>query len=77
MTPDGTCSLKLEKDFEVECKTATIKATDSMTFDTPKAHFTGEVTSDGDMKAGDISLQKHKTSGVKGGNETSDKPVPG
>lgn len=77
MTPDGTCTLKLQQNLEIECDKASVKAPGGMTFDTPKAHFTGEVTSDGDMTAGDISLQKHKTSGVKSGSDTSDKPVPG
>lgn len=77
LSPDGTATMKMEKDFNVECKNAKIKASDGIEFDTPKAHFTGEVTSDGDMKAGNISLQKHKTSGVKGGTDTSDVPVPG
>ncbi|WP_299533450.1 phage baseplate assembly protein V [uncultured Herbaspirillum sp.] len=37
-------------------------------------HFAGAVKSDGDVVAGNISLQNHKTTGVKHGDEISDGP---
>lgn len=55
MTPDGTCTLKLEKDFELEakghanitCNDATVKATEKITLDTPLVHCTDALTVDG------------------------------
>lgn len=57
MTPEGTCTLKLEKDFELEakghanitCNDATVKAAESVTIDTPEAHCTGNLTVDGKL----------------------------
>lgn len=57
MTPDGTCTLKLEKDFELEakghanitCNDATVKAAESVTIDTPETHCTGNLTVDGKL----------------------------
>lgn len=74
MTPEGACTLKLAKDLTVECDKAAIKASE-MLFDTPKAHFTGEVTSDGDMIADGVSQIDHAHDKVQGGNDTSGKPV--
>lgn len=39
-------------------------------------HVSEDITSDADIIAGKISLTKHKTSGVKGGSDTSGVPVP-
>ncbi len=39
-------------------------------------HSTLDITSDADVIAGKISLTKHRTSGVKGGGDTSGGPVP-
>lgn len=39
-------------------------------------HSTKNITSDADVIAGNISLKKHKTSGVKAGNENSQGPIP-
>lgn len=74
MTPEGSCTLKLKQNLDIECKQATVKATDGMKFDTPEAHFTGKVTSDGDMIAGSVSLQNHKNTGVRSGPDTSGPP---
>ncbi|MCU4482247.1 phage baseplate assembly protein V [Acinetobacter ursingii] len=41
-----------------------------------KLHVTQDITTDADVKAGNISLKNHKTSGVKGGGDTSGGPVP-
>lgn len=58
------------------------------TFDVPETVFTGtvhaekaissnaDITSDTDVIAQNISLTKHKTSGVKGGSENSGVPIP-
>ena len=58
------------------------------TFDCPETHFKGKVlvdetldadgkiTSKEDVIALDISLTKHKTSGVRGGSDTSGVPIP-
>lgn len=84
MTPDGECTLHLDKTLNIDCTTATIKASDSIVLDTPKTHITGEVqidgavntgstiTSKGDQVAGSISQQGHKHGGVeKGGDDTA------
>ena len=39
-------------------------------------HAKQDITSDGDVKAGDISLTKHPHGGVKQGTDTSGKPQP-
>lgn len=46
-----------------------------ITFDTPVAHFTGKVTSDGDMIAQEVSLVHHKHGGVLSGPANTDEPV--
>lgn len=40
------------------------------------SHSIGNFSTEADVKAGDISLKEHKTSGVKGGSETSGAPIP-
>ncbi|EBA6160076.1 hypothetical protein BIW22_20905 [Salmonella enterica] len=71
MTPEGACTLHLDKTLDIECTTATVKASDSIVLDTPKTHITGElqidgavntgstITSKGDQKAGSISQISH------------------
>lgn len=46
MTPDGACTLHLDKTLDIECTTATIKASDSIVLDTPQTHITGQLTVD-------------------------------
>ncbi|MEO3701792.1 phage baseplate assembly protein V [Acinetobacter ursingii] len=41
-----------------------------------KLHVTQDITTNADVKAGNISLKSHKTSGVKSGGDTSGGPVP-
>lgn len=40
------------------------------------SHSSGDFSTEGDVKAGDISLKFHKTSGVRSGSDTSGEPVP-
>lgn len=40
------------------------------------SHSSGDFSTEADVKAGDISLKLHKTSGVKSGGDTSGGPVP-
>ena len=40
------------------------------------SHSTGHFSTDADVKAGNISLKDHKTSGVKSGGDTSGGPIP-
>lgn len=75
MSPDGDLKISLKKDFTLECQSGTVKATEGLTFDTPKAHFTGEVTSEKDMIAGTVSLQKHLNTGVVKGGDKSGPPA--
>lgn len=49
MTPEGACTLHLDKTLNVECTTATIKASDSIVLDTPQTHITGNVQIDGNV----------------------------
>ena len=39
-------------------------------------HVTKDITTDADVTAGNISLKKHKTSGVRSGSEDSGGPIP-
>lgn len=84
MTPGGECTLHLDKTLNVECTTATLKASDSIVLDTPKTHITGKlqvdgevttdssITSKGDQVAGNISQIHHKHGGIKRDNQVSD-----
>jgi hypothetical protein len=38
------------------------------------SHSTGDFSTEADVKAGDISLKNHKTSGVQSGGSTSEHP---
>ena len=40
------------------------------------SHSSGDFSTEADVKAGDISLKSHKTSGVKSGGDTSGVPTP-
>jgi hypothetical protein len=58
----------------------TVKGAESVTFDAPTTHCTGDLTvagdvlADGDVKAGDISLNSHKHGGVQGGAAKTNGP---
>lgn len=54
----------------------TVKAIATLTVDTPKAVFTGDVEAAGDVKAGTISLKTHKHGGVQVGGQQTGQPVP-
>lgn len=77
MTPEGTCTLKLEKDFELEakghanitCNDATVKATEKITLDTPLVHCTEDLTVDGVLTyKGGMSGSGGSTTAVIEGN---------
>ncbi|EGC0267568.1 hypothetical protein H8U31_001319 [Salmonella enterica] len=79
MTPEGACTLHLDKTLNIECTTATVKASDSIVLDTPKTHITGElqidgavntgssITSKGDQIANGISTHDHIHTDPQGG----------
>ncbi|EDL8065181.1 hypothetical protein CTA21_23980 [Salmonella enterica] len=85
MTPEGACTLHLDKTLDIDCTTATIKASDSIVLDTPKTEVTGTlhvkgavstdstVTSKGDMTAGGkgVSAIGHTHTEQGDGKETS------
>lgn len=60
--------------YELTASGAILKA-QQITFDTPNAHFTGEVTSDGDMIAQGVSQVHHKHGGVLSGPAITDEPI--
>jgi len=74
---DGETYVELDPDGQV----VNVKAPGGMTFDTPTAHFTGNVISDQtvtastDVVGGGISLKSHTHSGVQSGSENSGPPV--
>lgn len=53
----------------------TINAPGNVTVDTPQTTFTGEVQAQGNMTAGNISMQGHRHTGVEAGPDTSGGPV--
>ena len=79
MTPEGACTLHLDKTVDVECTRATIKASDSIVLDTPQTHIKGKLQVDGavktnstidaagEIKAGGTGLQGHHHTGDSGG----------
>ncbi|EAB4417290.1 hypothetical protein D7B12_17825 [Salmonella enterica] len=86
MTPEGACTLHLDKTLDIDCTTATIKASDSIVLDTPQTHITGKVQIDGDVNtggsiksAGDqiadkISTMHHTHPGVESGDSSTKPP---
>jgi len=63
---DGSLSVKAAQEVTIECPKNTVKG---------DLHIDGEVTSTGDMKAGEISLQKHLHKSVKSGTDKSGLPT--
>ncbi|EMD0638867.1 hypothetical protein VPZ60_004283 [Salmonella enterica] len=88
MTPDGACSLHLDKTLEIECTTATIKASEKIVLDAPDTQITGtlevkeqvtvdsDIVSTGDQIAGpgNISQINHTHGKVKSGTDQTDPP---
>lgn len=60
--------------YELTAQGATLKAP-QITFDTPHAHFTGEVTSDGDQIAQGVSQVHHKHGESMPGPGTTGEPI--
>lgn len=72
----GMCKITVGgTEFELTASGARLKAP-QITFDTPHAHFTGEVTSEGDQIAQTISQLHHLHSGVIPGPANTGEPVP-
>lgn len=63
MTPEGACTLHLDKTLDIECTTATIKASDSIVLDTPQTHITGDLTVDG---ATELTKDVHSPATITG-----------
>lgn len=90
---DGHTSVKSKGDVTVETEanasvkaqgTAIVESTGPATmkapnilFNTPSAHFTGSVTSDGDMIAQGVSQVNHEHGETMPGPGTTGKPIPG
>lgn len=53
----------------------TITAPNGVNIDAPETTFTGQVRADGNMTAGQISMQGHRHTGVEAGPDTSGGPV--
>ncbi|EDY2030044.1 hypothetical protein GTB64_004486 [Salmonella enterica] len=66
MTPEGECTLHLDKTLNIDCTTATIKASDSIVLDTPKTHITGDLAVDG---ATELTGNVHSPATITGDTE--------
>lgn len=80
---DGAINITSPNPVNITCTTANIKAPGGVTIDTPLAHFTGNITSDGDITDNsgaqqaslktlrdDYNAHKHPVSGVQSGSST-------
>lgn len=84
--PEGNAKLVCQKNVDVQCVQATVKASDGILLDTPLVHMTqklhvdGEITtnatvkSDGDQIAGSISQINHVHGGVESGGSKTKQP---
>jgi len=75
LNPNGTGDVTLTNALAITAPDINFKATNQMTFDTPKAHFTGEIDSDGDQVAEGISQVNHGHTKVKEGDDISGPPA--
>jgi phage baseplate assembly protein gpV len=75
ISPDGAVRLVTKATVDIEAEGKITAKAPEVLFDTPLAHFTGRVTSDGDMVAGTVSQQNHVHDAVRSGPDTSGKPV--
>ncbi|OUO51671.1 hypothetical protein B5F76_09305 [Desulfovibrio sp. An276] len=61
--------------IELKAGKLTITAPNGVTIDTPETTLTGQVRAEGNMTAGQISMQSHRHTGVEAGPDTSGGPV--
>lgn len=68
--------LKRGRKIEVETMTLTIKAAQSVGYDTPVITTTGRIVAQGDVIAGGVSLMQHPHGGVQPGPGQTGAPIP-
>ena len=61
--------------IELKAGKLTITAPNGVAIDTPETTLTGQVRAEGNMTAGQISMQDHRHTGVEAGPDTSGGPV--
>ena len=61
--------------IELKAGKLTIAAPNGVAIDTPETTLTGQVRAEGNMTAGQISMQGHRHTGVEAGPDTSGGPV--
>ncbi|MFV3383125.1 phage baseplate assembly protein V [Pseudomonas sp. NY15354] len=69
-------SVSASERFSIDTKAFSVAASEAANFDTPTIQATGEIVSDGDQVAGDVSQINHPHDGVVQGLQQSGKPVP-
>jgi phage baseplate assembly protein V len=69
--------LKRGREIEIETLTLTIKAAQSVGYDTPVITTTGRIVAQGDVVAGGVSLMQHPHGGVQAGPAQTGTPIAG
>ncbi|QEU03082.1 phage baseplate assembly protein V [Pseudomonas oryzihabitans] len=69
--------MKRGRVIDIETHTLNIRAATAVNFDTPLITQTGQLESQGDVKAGGVSLINHPHAGVQPGSGQTGKPVAG
>lgn len=69
--------MKRGRVIDIETHTLNIRAATAVNFDTPLITQTGQIESQGDVKAGGVSLINHPHAGVQPGSGQTGKPVSG
>lgn len=69
-------SVSASERFSIDTTAFSVAASEAASFDTPTIQATGEIVSDGDQIAGDVSQINHPHDGVVQGLQQSGKPVP-
>lgn len=69
--------MKRGRVIDIETGTLNVRASTAVHFDTPLITQTGQIESQGDVKAGGVSLINHPLAGVQTGSGQTGKPVAG